>query len=226
MMQPNELNAQHVANYLQQYPDFFNHHTELLESLTLPHPDSGNVVSLTARQLEVFRNKQFELESQLNALIEIAKNNDLCANRMHQLTLALLNSASIEVAISNLKKVLTDCFLSDFFALKIIGENQNALLNDYFIAPDHDKLDYLTVELAHNIPRCGRLNNAQNKFFFAGFASQVKSCAIVPILHSKLTALLLIGSRDENRFHYSMGNLFLTQLSEIVGTRLATLLKQ
>lgn len=225
MSQTGKLNAQHVADYLQQYPDFFNDYEGLLETLTIPHPDNGNVVSLTARQLEVYRNKQRKLENQLSTLLEIARDNDICASRMHQLTLTLMNSATLEAAIANLNRILTECFLTDFVALKIIRENKNPMLSDFFIAPDYENLHYLTTELTHKKTRCGRLNKAQNKFLFADSASQVKSCAIIPVLQSDLNALLVLGSRDENRFHYSMGNLFLTQLSEIVGTRLATLLK-
>jgi uncharacterized protein YigA (DUF484 family) len=226
MSQASELNPQDVARYLQQYPDFFNHHAELLENIVLPHPTSGNVVSLVARQLEIFRNKQLRLENQLNSLLEIARDNDAYAKRMHQLTLTLLESTTPEIAISNLYRILTDCFLNDFVSLKIIQEHKGCALDDFFISPDDENLCCLTVELTHKKPRCGRLNVAQNQLFFADFAPQVKSSAIIPILQPDLTALLVIGSRDESRFHYSLGNLFLTQLGEIVGIRLATLLKQ
>lgn len=225
MSQPRNLNAQHVVCYLQQNPEFFNDYPELLETLTITHPASGNVVSLVAKQLEVFKNKQSKLETQLSSLFEIARDNDICASRMHQLTLALLNSASLEAATTHLKQALTVYFLADFVALKIMHENSNTALNDFFIAPGHENWLCLTPELIHKKPRCGRLNVKQNKFLFAKSAAQVKSCAIIPILRPDLTALLVIGSRDENRFHYSLGNLFLTQLCEIVGTRLATLLK-
>jgi uncharacterized protein YigA (DUF484 family) len=38
-------------------------------------------------------------------------------------------------------------------------------------------------------------------------------------------SLIAIGSKDETRFHYSMGNLFLSQISEIIGTRFISLLE-
>lgn len=225
MSQSGELNAQHVANYLQQYPDFFNDYQGLLETLAIPHPDTGNVVSLTARQLEVYRHKQRELKTQLNSLLEIARENDFCAGRMHQLTLALLEAETLETAIANLKSVLINCFLTDFVALKIIHACENTGLADVFISAEHENLHHLTAELTHQKPRCGRLNAAQNKFFFADAASEVKSCAIIPIFAADLTGVLVIGSRDEQRFHYSMGDLFLTQLSEILAVRFSTLLK-
>jgi uncharacterized protein YigA (DUF484 family) len=224
MMEADELNPEHVAHYLQTHPDFFNYYDELLESLTLVQPTRGNVVSLVAKQLENFKNKQSKLESQLHYLVKIATENDLCASRMHQLTLVLLSSTNLESAIHSLKKVLSECFLIDFFALKIMQENSNVEVNEFFIAPGDKNIACLTVEFIHKKPRCGRLNVVQNKFLFAEHAPDVKSCAIIPILLPNLRALLVIGSRDENRFHYSMGNLFLTQLSEIVACRFATLL--
>jgi uncharacterized protein YigA (DUF484 family) len=43
---------------------------------------------------------------------------------------------------------------------------------------------------------------------------------------TQLEGIVAIGSREDNRFHYSMGNLFLTQMSEIIATRLISLLHQ
>ena len=43
---------------------------------------------------------------------------------------------------------------------------------------------------------------------------------------TELEGILAMGSRDESRFHYSMGHLFLTQMSEAIGTRLISLFKE
>jgi uncharacterized protein YigA (DUF484 family) len=51
------------------------------------------------------------------------------------------------------------------------------------------------------------------------------SYAIIPMLYTDLEGFLAVGSRNENRFHYSMGSLFLTQISELLGTRLISLLQ-
>lgn len=225
MSQSDDLSDQQVVDYLQRHPDFFNQHLELLENLMIPHPTNGNVVSLVTRQLDAFRHKQQILEDKLNSLVEVAKHNDLCASRMHILTLALLNSATLEAAISNLNQILTEIFLTDFVALKIIGEPKNSVLSDYFISDSDENLHHVTVELIHGTPRCGRMNIGQSQFLFGSLAAQIKSCAIIPIVRSDLTALLVIGSRDEDRFHYSLGSLFLIQLSEIISLRLATLVK-
>jgi uncharacterized protein YigA (DUF484 family) len=227
MMQVCELNVQDVANYLRQYPDFFHQHLDLLETLNIPHPEvGGNVVSLVAKQLAIFRAKQHKLEHQLASLLEIARNNDVSSSRMHVLTLALLNSSSLESTITHLKQVLIEVFLIDFFALKIIKKLENPALEAFFITPDQHGFHYLSAELEHDKPRCGRLNLAQTRFLFGDSAELIKSCAIIPIQSADLKALLVMGSCDENRFHYSLGNLFLTQLGEIVALRLASFLNE
>jgi len=60
---------------------------------------------------------------------------------------------------------------------------------------------------------------------FGDAALQVRSCAIVPMVFTEFEGILGIGSREKDRFHQSMGHLFLTQMGEIIATRLVALLK-
>lgn len=217
------LSEADVACYLQDHPEFFQHHLELLERMHIPHP-SGNAISLISKQLEIFRVKHQEQESQLATLIEIARDNDALFNRVHELALAMLEANSLEEAMANLSEVLADCFLTDFVAVKIIQRNDNSPISNLFVDPDDQNLKLFAEELASNRPKCGRLTWVQARFLFGDAAGDVRSCAIIPMVFTQLEGLLVIGSRDADRFHYSMGSLFLTQMSEIVGTRLISLL--
>jgi len=219
-----ELDTSQVADYLQKHPDFFEQHLDLLENLNIPHP-SGSAVSLISKQLEIFRKRHHELENQLNALIEIARDNDALFNRMHGLTLAMLDADSLENAIANLDRVLAECFKTDFVAVKIFQHNVDAPIAGLFVAPDDKTLHLFEKELHSNQARCGRPTLEQAQFLFNAAALEVQSCAIMPMQFSKLTGIIAIGSREKGRFHYSMGNLFLTQMSEIIGTRLLSLLQ-
>lgn len=219
-----ELSAEDVVSYLQQHPDFFKNHPELLETLFIPHPVRGNAVSLIERQLEIFRNRHGILEGRLMDLIEIAKDNDVISGRIHELTLALLNASTLEKLFENLEQVLTECFLTDFLTLKIITDDKKIANGDFFLASDDPNLAVFREDFAGKLPRCARLRQSELQFLFQDAASEVKSCAIIPVLYPGLTALLVIGSKDEDRFCPDMGNLFLIQIGEIVGTRLLTLL--
>ncbi len=223
--QNSDLSESQVEDYLLRHPDFFHEHLNLLEQMSIPHP-SGAAISLISKQLELFRIKHHELENQLNALIEIARNNDTYFIRMHKLTLALLEASTLEQAITNLDIVLSDYFLTDFVALRIIKQYPEPSIANLFIEPGSENLQPFLKELASNQPKCGRPTLAQAKVLFGDSAIAVKSCAIIPMNFTELEGILAIGSREKGRFHYSMGNLFLTQMSEIIGTRLISLLRQ
>ncbi len=222
----NELDSVAVEAYLQKHPEFFNEHLALLENISIPHP-SGSAVSLVARQLDLFRQRHDAMEAQLNSLIEVARENDNAANKMHELTLAVLEADSLEVAIENLNVVLAECFFADFFTVKIIRPQQkNLALANLFVEPECDGLVHFVNEMQSNKPNCGKPTLAQARFLFSDHAFEVKSCVIIPMAFTEIEGLVAIGSRDEQRFQTSMGHLFLTQMSEIIGTRLATLLKK
>ncbi|WP_367155134.1 DUF484 family protein [Methylomonas sp. HYX-M1] len=223
--QISSLSEAEVVEYLGRHPEFFHSHLDLLERMWIPHP-SGDAISLIAKQLELFRVKHQEQENQLNALIDIARENDAAFSRMHELTLAMLEANSLEEAVANLTDVMAECFITDFVAVKIVGACPDSPLSNLFVAADDANLKLFNQEMTTNQPKCGRPTLAQARFLFGDAAVEVKSCAIIPMAFTQLDGLLAIGSRDEGRFHYSLGSLFLTQMSEIVGTRLISLLSQ
>ncbi len=221
-VEKSNLTPAQVEQYLQQHPEFFHSHLALLEDLSIPHP-SGSAVSLISKQLEIFRSKHHKLEKQLSALIEIARDNDVSLNRMHELTLALMESQTVEDVVANLDQVFSECFLTEFSAIRIIKNYTESPMSNIFVHSDDENLIHFDKELSSNRPKCGRPTLAQARFLFGDSATEVKSCAIVPMTFTKLEGLIAIGSRDVNRFHYSMGNLFLTQMSEVIGSRLIAL---
>lgn len=220
-----EISATQVSDYLKSHPDFFINHVDLLEHLSIPHP-SGVAVSLISKQLELFRTRSQEMENQLLELIEIARGNDTAMTRMHQLNLALHDAQTIEEVVTNLNIVLTEYFLTDFVAIRLVQTEPPTNLHNVFISPDSKDLKPFDNEFRTGRPTCGKLTSAQARVLFGFQANEIKSCAIIPMLFTDLEGLLAIGSRDDNRFHASMGHLFLTQMSEVIATRLITLLQQ
>jgi uncharacterized protein YigA (DUF484 family) len=144
---------------------------------------------------------------------------------MHKLNLALLDATTLEEVVTNLNIVLSEYFLTDFVAIRLIQDLPNSDLNGLFVASDSNELKPFAEELRTGKPSCGKPTLTQARMLFGFQANEVKSCAIVPLLFTELEGLLAIGSRDENRFHASMGHLFLTQMSEVIATRLITLLQ-
>ena len=218
------INDEQVAAFLEENPDFFTKHIQLLENMSIPHP-SGGAVSLISKQLELFRGRYQDMENQLIELIDIARDNDTAVNRMHKLNLALLDAKTLDEVVTNLNLVLSEYFLTDYAAIRIIQIENNTEHADIFISPESNDLKAFARELSYGLPRCGQPTLTQARVLFGFNANEVKSCAIIPMLFTEIEGLLAIGSRDENRFHASMGHLFLTQMSEVIATRLITLLK-
>ena len=70
------MNAEDVARYLREHPDFLNQHHELFSELTVPHPQhGGQAISLAERQLHALRDKIRALELKLAELIRFALQN-------------------------------------------------------------------------------------------------------------------------------------------------------
>lgn len=221
----NTLTSDQVADYLRANPAFFNDHLDLLEDLSIPHP-SGAAVSLISKQLEMLRNRNQEMEEQLASLIEIAKSNDTSFNRMHKLTLALLETSTVEDAVASLEDVLSAYFMTDFVAVRIITNKPDAGLPHLFLTPDSAELEPFLPLLAADQPKCGRPTLAQAKVLFGATALDVQSAAIIPMKFADMSGILAIGSRSNDRFHYSMGSFFLTHMSEIISARFLSLLSQ
>jgi len=106
-----------------------------------------------------------------------------------------------------------------------MNDNAETQDSDLFIPSDSDDLAPFSKELAGNQPTCGKPTLTQAKILFGADSLEVQSYALMPMMFTELEGFLAIGSREEGRFHYSMGSLFLTQISEIVGTRLISLIK-
>lgn len=216
------LSSELIKDYLYRHPDFFVDHLDLLEYMEIPH-ESGNAVSLVAKQLELYREKNVKLEKQLNDLIHIARDNDNLFRRMHKLTLALFAADNLEETVASLESVLYECFDADFVSVRIIRPEPDPARSDVFVDPADAGLKHIKKILDSNRPRCGRPSRAQAKFLFKNDAMEVSSCVIIPLQCHDATGILTIGSRDKERFKPSMGHLFLKQMGELVSERLTAL---
>ena len=218
-----ELNSQQVETYLRQHPDFFKSHLALLNTLTIPHP-SGVAVSLISKQLELLRNRHTDLESDLTSLLDIATENELLLNRMHELTLAMLEANTLLEALNNLEMILKECFLVDFSQVLII-QKQQVLDDARIIQPDNELLTLFKNFLTNPQPFCGQFSSAQKRSVFRANAFEVQSCVFIPLMYVELEGMIIMGSRQQNRFHADLETTFLIQMAEIFSTRIISLLR-
>lgn len=217
------LSAEHVRIYLSNHPNFFEDHEELLETLSIPHP-SGSAVSLVEKQLQIYREKNEKLLQQLNILVQIARDNDDLFQKMHKLTLTLMDASDLETMVAGLQSVLHDQFKADFVSIRIVQDIPSPPLAEVFVSPLDKRLRSFQKIIDSGRPKCGPTNPEHAAFLFGSNADEVKSCSIIPFSTADVIGFLGIGSFNQERFLPNMGHMFLSQISDMIGFRLSAIL--
>jgi len=188
-----------VLDYLRGHPDFFARHPELLSALHLGH-DSGPAVSLVERQVRTLREQNDDYRRRIAELIEVAQQNEGLQQRLHRLSMALLEVLCTPADPERLRHRLRIEFEVESVELRLF--------------PDNDPGDYR--ELVSGPPRCGRLAGEQLRLVFGILAERIRSCALVPLNGAGFCGLLAFGSEDEHRFQPGLGTDYLLRLGELV----------
>ena len=148
------LDAADVEAYLRAHPQFFRDHLALLEVLTVPHP-SGEAVSLVARQLDVLRDKNQRLLAQLDDLVDIARDNDALYQRIHQLTLTLIDARSVEDVLASLDWGLHQYFQADFGVVRIFKPQADSPVGNLFVSERSAEAAQFEPLIEGDKPLCG-----------------------------------------------------------------------
>lgn len=206
---------QQVADYLIQHPDFLASNPEVLAAQQIPH-SAGSATSLIERQVQVLREQSTHYRRQLEELIEVARENDQLNGRLHRLTLALMEAASLDEVLNVLQDELRDKFKADAVELKLFQAEELAEQADKGEPGANLFRDFITS----GRPSCGELDDARLAYLFGSAATDTASVAIVPLTDNQVSGVLAIGSHDADRFHSGQGLDFLRRLGEVVGRAL------
>ena len=220
------LDEKSVADYLRDNPDFFQNNTSLLAGIEIPHA-CGPAVSLVEHQVKVLRDQNRQLKRKLMDLVHVARDNNRLNERMHQLTLGLINSNTLESLLDILRDNLQGEFKADTVTLRLANLQESRAREcgvDTFdpVAP---ALEHFESFLKAGVPQCGRFKKEQLQYLFGDQAEAIESVALIPLGRKSACGLLAIGSQEGSRFHPGMGTLFLTHLGELIGLLLGVYIK-
>ncbi|MDB6097858.1 MAG: uncharacterized protein QOK23_1655 [Gammaproteobacteria bacterium] len=216
------LNDNSVADYLQNYPDFFERHSQLLTKLRLPHVrDVAATVSLVERQVEVLRERNQSLERKLKELVDVARANDGLADRIHRLSQRLIRAHTLSESINAIETSLREDFDSMNSVLVLFLEEARALQTDtgQFLRianPADENMKSFESLLSSGKPRCGQVRDAQRDYLFGGDSIAIGSVALTPLGQKGALGILAIGASDSDRFHPGMSTEFLLRIGELV----------
>ncbi len=207
-------NKTDVIGWLNDNPDLFIRHPELLDQLDLPH--QTGTTSLIERQVERLRAENQKLTAQLKTLAGIAGENERLIKRLHDLTLSIMSAGTGASFIQQLFDRLVADFQAEQVRLHIILPRPD--LDEVAGIEKHQQPpEWFRQLLDKNQIECGRLTREKLSLLFSKDTGQVASAAVVPIAG---IGLLAIGSNDTDRFHPGMGTLFLELLGTTIRHRL------
>lgn len=212
---------QQVAEYLAAHPDFFESRLELLNDLRIPHPTQNKTVSLVERQLMSLRDQAQQNRRQLQELVTVARENERLGRQLHELTLALIETATFDELINTLQDELRGQFQADAVELRLFSQAElEKAVNEGEPGPA-----VFRNLMDQGRPKCGVLNTDQLAYLFGSQATETGSVALVPISAKRTLGILAIGSRDPARFHPGKGTDFLRRLGEVVSRTLQVMLE-
>jgi uncharacterized protein YigA (DUF484 family) len=216
-----DLTDMSVAEYLQTYPDFFERNGPLLTRLRLPHLRDAGTVSLVERQVEVLRERNQTLERKLKELVDVARSNDVLADRIHRLSQRLIRASTLEQTISAVEASLREDFDAMHAVLVLFIEAARPLESTagrFLRVDDPAGLNIKTFEslMQSGKPRCGQIRDAQRDYLFGKDSIEIGSVALTPLGPKGTLGILAMGASDAERFHPAMSTEFLSRIGELV----------
>jgi hypothetical protein len=200
------MKAEDVAQYLQDNPQFFEDHAEMLAQVNLPHPHGGRTISLSERQLLTLRERVKELEKKLHELLEFAKENDALQLKVHQFNCALFGAQDSFTLQDLVVRNLRDIFAIPHVALHLWKDEP----------PSSEVLSFADQ---HEQPVCAHHAVHDTLPWFGEAAEHLRSFAYLPLRANGQTfGLLILASEDKQRFYPEMGTLFLQRIAETLGS--------
>jgi uncharacterized protein YigA (DUF484 family) len=205
-----------VAQFLKDNPDFFSHHGELLSEISVPHPHSGQAISIGERQVMLLRDKAQGLEGKLKEFIQFAEENDAIGEKMHRLSLGLMRGKTLPAALLSLYLSLNEDFAIPHVAIRLWGGGGQGLGEQ---APVSEDIKVLVAGLSH--PKCGVEAPVEVRSWFGESGAHLRSFALTPLRDAGVEGLLVLASEDPQRFFPEMGTLYLNWLGELTAATAA-----
>ena len=192
-----------VLDYLQDHPEFFQLHPQLLQQMRLPHQQRGSV-SLVERQLELQRTKIAALEDDITRLMSVARQNEHIFHALNTLHLSLLHKPPLEDAEQALQFAKS---MPQVHACRLVClQPDSSAISQYQLL--------LSRRLSSDNVYLGRLNKEEQQPLFG---DAIHSVALVQIGSGPGLALLAFGSEQDDHFQPAMDRLFIRHLAKLLG---------
>jgi uncharacterized protein YigA (DUF484 family) len=215
----NAISDDLIVGFLEQHPEFFEQHQDLLGNLNLPHSPGGPAVSLIERQVTVLRQQNQALERQLKELVDVARSNDQIAGKIHALAIDLLAAADRDEIVQIMESQLRNAFNADRSVLVLFDPESETIDDGGFLRitrRDEPAILPFKTFMESRAPRCGRVRDAQRDYLFGIADAEIGSVALVPLGERCEIGFVAIGSRSADHFHPGKSIDFLSRLGDLL----------
>jgi len=207
-----------VASYLQQHPEFFEEHADLLADIYIPHPHGGRAIPISERQILTLRERCKHLETKLREVIRFGEENDAIGEKVHRLALALLAACDGPTLVNAIDFNLREDFAVPHVALRVCRAHEGAAPGE--VQPASDATREFAAALT--APYCGGHPPAEVVTdLFGEVAPLLKSFSMIPLRVGAAAGVLALASEDAQRFYPEMGTLYLKRIGDMVATALS-----
>ena len=212
-----DVTEEQVVKHLQDNPEFFLKHPELLSNITLPH-DSGKAISLVEKQVNILREQGVKASEKLRDLTDNARTNDEIFDITRRLIIDLLECNTIEKVITSVEKQFVR--LRNVDACELIFLNHPMLSFSTAVRVEDSKVikDKFSDVFRLGKPFCAQLQEEEILYLFPLSEENISSTALCPVLRDgEILAMLALGSETTDHFNVHLDSLFLDFICQTLG---------
>ncbi|MGQ4277453.1 DUF484 family protein [Pseudidiomarina sp. E22-M8] len=209
-----------IAAYLEENPDFFDRHPQLLQQLSVRHQAQG-AVSLVERQQQVLRQRVQHLEEEITELMVTARRNEELFRYFSELYVKLLQSDSLAEVMDSLQQTFSEQLQMPALTLKFFDSPLELETQFTFAADTHKQL--LSKRFREDSIYLGRLTTDEQKLLFPG--ESIASVVLLLLGEKGELGMLAIGNHDAGHFEPAMDTLLVKQLQVLLSQILPPLLQ-
>jgi uncharacterized protein YigA (DUF484 family) len=210
------MTSEEVARYLKHHPEFFEEYADLLGAIYIPHPHGGRAIPLAERQMLTLREKNRLLEGKLRELVQFGEENDSISERMHRVTLALLNAGDIGSLFDGLYTTLHRDFAISAVTIRVWPNTQQLQRSEFAEVSNEARVFAESL----NEPYFSEQPMFESAQWLPASGESIGSLAYLPLRATKPFGVLMMASEDTERFAPGKGTLYLTRLSEALSMAL------
>jgi uncharacterized protein YigA (DUF484 family) len=210
------MQAEQVARYLKDHPEFFDDYADLLASISVPHPRAGHSIPLSERQVLSLRDKSRMLEGKLRELVRFGETNDVISERVHRICLALMAATDLTTLLASVQRNLREDFEVPAVAMRIWG------VMGAGTEPEGEAVSEEIRVFAESLssPYFSQQAMFESGAWFGATAGELRSFVYVPLRAEGPLGVLAMASQEASRFTPDMGTLYLTRLGELTSMAL------